>query len=193
MAPVLQCPDCGRKHPLASVPDSGTFPCAGCGRMLKVPETVPSTAQAGAQAAADKPPIVIPAPDPPASATQVMRPVVERNPAAPPPSAPAPVLAKGPTSRFVPVALWMRLLLWCIAVPLSFFIVFVLARAFGVFTSEQLSDVFLADGLSRFWPVIRLLPFVALLTAVLVQAGVYLLGRRRGAKKANKSSSAKIS
>jgi hypothetical protein len=161
--------------------------------MLKVPETVPRAAQAGgAQAAgADKPPIVIPAPDPPAPATQVMRPVVERNPAPPPPT-PAPVLAKGPTSRFVPVPVWMRFLLWCVAVPLSFFVVFVLARAFGVFTSEQLSDVFLADGISRFWPVIRLLPFVALLTTVLVQGGVYLLGRRRGAKKASKSSSAKI-
>ena len=25
MAPVLQCPDCGTKHPLASVPEAGTF------------------------------------------------------------------------------------------------------------------------------------------------------------------------
>jgi hypothetical protein len=166
--------------------------------MLKVPETVPRAAQAGASTGtAEKPPVVIPAPGPPAPApspaTQVMRPVVERNPVVPPPPSPAPVLAKGPTSRFVPVALWVRLLLWVIAVPLSFFIVFVLARALGVFTSTQLSDVFLADGISRFWPVIRLLPFVALLTTAMVHAGVYFLGRRRGAKKASKSSSAKIS
>ena len=195
MAPVLQCPECGRKHPLATVKDQGTFPCAGCGRMLKVPETVPRAAHSAPPAAAPgKQPLVIPAPTPtPAPPpTQVMRPVVQRNPAATPSSAPAPVLAKGPTSRFVPIALWMRLLLWCIAVPLSFFVVFVLARAFGVFTSTQLSDVFLASGISRFWPVIRLLPFVALLTAVLVQAGVYFLGRRRGAANASRSSSAKI-
>jgi hypothetical protein len=161
--------------------------------MLKVPETVPRSTQAGAQLTnVEKPPLVIPAPTPPAPATQVMRPVVERNPAAALPSKPAPVLAKGPTSHFVPVAWWQRLLLWCVAVPVSFFIVFVLARAFGVFTSNQLSDVFLANGLSRFWPVIRLLPFVALLTAALVHGGVYVLGRRRGATKASRSSSAKI-
>jgi len=40
MAPVLKCPDCGEKHPLASVPTHGAFPCQGCGRVLKVPEAV---------------------------------------------------------------------------------------------------------------------------------------------------------
>jgi hypothetical protein len=74
------------------------------------------------------------------------------------------------------VSRWARLLLWLVAVPLGFLLVFGFARAFGFFTSTQLQDVFLAD---MFWPVIRLLPFVALVTATIVHGGVLLLGRRR--------------
>src|SRR5258708_2807955 len=40
MAPVLQCPDCGEKHPIGQVPAQGDFPCHGCGRTLKVPDVV---------------------------------------------------------------------------------------------------------------------------------------------------------
>jgi hypothetical protein len=75
---------------------------------------------------------------------------------------------------------WMRFLLWIVAVPLSFVLVFVIARALSFFTSNQLSDLFLANDTARFWPVARLLPFVALLTASLVQGGVFVLARLRG-------------
>ncbi len=91
---------------------------------------------------------------------------------------PTPVL--GPTPTFAPVPLWMRFVLWVVAVPLSFFIMFLVARATGLFTSSQLSDVFLANDAARFWPVIRMLPFVALLTAGLVHGGVYVIARQRG-------------
>ena len=74
----------------------------------------------------------------------------------------------------------MRLLLWFVAVPLGFSLVFLTARAFSLFTTNQLSDLFLANDTGRFWPVARLLPFVALVTAILVQAGVYGLARLRG-------------
>ena len=47
---------------------------------------------------------------------------------------------------------------------------------------KVLSDLFLANNVGRFWPVARLLPFVALVTASLVQGGVYLLARMRGRK-----------
>ena len=43
MAPVLQCPDCGQKHPLDTVSNTPAFRCKGCGRMLKLPtELLPS-------------------------------------------------------------------------------------------------------------------------------------------------------
>ena len=189
MAPVLQCPDCGSKHPLGEVPESGAFPCKGCGRVLKVPERVAQSARpeaaptrveapvAPAPVAATAPPPVAPEP----SATAVM-PVVETNPWQ---NSPAPAPAARPIDDRKPlgkVPMWMRFLLWIVAVPLGFIIVFVVARAFGVFTSSQLSDVFLASDPGRFWPVARVLPFVALVTAVIVQAGVYAIARLRGGR-----------
>jgi hypothetical protein len=84
------------------------------------------------------------------------------------------------SARLGRVPWWMRFILWVIAVPLGFFVVFSIARAFNLFTSNQLSDLFLANNPGRFWPAARLLPFVALVTASIVQLGVYLLARWRG-------------
>jgi hypothetical protein len=99
----------------------------------------------------------------------------------------SPKPGRGALVRLASVPWWMRLLLWIVAVPLSFLLVFLVARAFGMFTTNQLSDVFLADNSGRFWPVARLLPFVALFTAALVQGGVYLLARWRGGRLAARS------
>jgi hypothetical protein len=84
------------------------------------------------------------------------------------------------SARLGRVPWWMRFILWLIAVPLGFIVVFSIARAFNLFTSNQLSDLFLANNPGRFWPAARLLPFVALVTAGFVQVGVYLLARWRG-------------
>jgi hypothetical protein len=176
MAPVLQCPDCGTKHPLPEVPKAGAFPCRGCGRVLKVPEMPP------------RPATTAPPPAPVDAAATRVAPIVEQNPQpaperpAPGPVAPAPVppTARGRRGVLAPVPWWMRLLLWIVAIPLGFVVVFGFARVFGIFTGSDLSEVFLASGSSRFWPVVRLLPFVAVAIAVFVQAGVYLLARLRG-------------
>jgi hypothetical protein len=87
----------------------------------------------------------------------------------------------------------MRLLLWIVAVPLSFLLVFLVARALSLFTTNQLSDLFLANNTGRFWPVARLLPFVALVTAALVQGGVYGLARVRGRSRGGARSSSDLS
>jgi hypothetical protein len=92
----------------------------------------------------------------------------------------SPRSVRRPVARLGRVPWWMRFLLWIVAIPLSFVLVFVIARALSFFTSNQLSDLFLANDTSRFWPVARLLPFVALLTASLVQGGVFVLARLRG-------------
>ena len=212
MAPVLQCPDCGEKHPLSRVPTEGAFPCEGCGRVLKVPEVVaqraasapvPASAPASAAEPAGAPSVPddeqIPAPEGNGEQPLRVRPVPIATALANPRVAPADPAAtratsatgdalgaslsrgsRRPVARLGPVPWWMRLLLWFVAVPLAFLIVFLAARLFGVFTTTQLSDLFLANSTSRFWPVARLLPFVALVTASLVQAGVYGLARLRG-------------
>lgn len=77
------------------------------------------------------------------------------------------------------VSRWVRLLLWIVAVPLGFMIVFGVGRGVGVFTGTQLEDIFLATGWHRFVPLVRLLPFVALVIAGIVQGGVALLMRSR--------------
>lgn len=188
MAPVLQCPECGTKHPIDTVPERGAFPCTGCGRVLKVPEIVAEKARAAAPAAAAAttaaPVVAPPAPSaaapvaPPAPARTQALPVVERSPRSAEKAAPAtPSPSAGGLGK---VPLWMRLLLWVAAIPAGFIIVFSVARAFGFFTSNQLSDLFLADGNDRFMPLVRVLPFVALVAALIVHGGVYLIARRRG-------------
>ena len=74
---------------------------------------------------------------------------------------------------------WMRFLLWFVAVPLAFVIVFGLAKVFHVLTLNQYENIALDEGWNRFVPIARLMPFVALVTAGLVQGGVYGLTRWR--------------
>jgi hypothetical protein len=176
MAPVLLCPECGAKHPLDSV-GSSAFPCKGCGRTLKVPQQVPAAAGVAAAPAADAdlpwPHASVP-PEP--TSTRVV-PTTTTPP-------PAPAAKRLPPKRRAasldPVpARWLRFLLWLVAVPLGFVIVFALARAFGMLNSTQIEDVVITEGLSRFWPIARLLPFVALVTAGIVQASVFGITRLR--------------
>ena len=74
MAPVLQCPECGTKHPLGDIGERTAFPCTGCGRQLKVPaaahakQTVPPLARTGCPAAR------VPRPEPETRAMQSVAP-----------------------------------------------------------------------------------------------------------------------
>ncbi len=56
----------------------------------------------------------------------------------------------------------IRFLLWIVAVPLAFLVVLALARGLGMLTSNQIQDLALAEGWGRFWPIARLVPFIAL-------------------------------
>lgn len=213
MAPVLQCPECGARHPLDSVGLRSAFPCVGCGRTLKVPAQArtiaPTRAPEMAPAAAAAPPAP-PAPAAPApavdpDATRVFSttaPPLPKTAAAAPVGVAAagvtpagiatpagtPIPAPGTngaatTSRLGPLGpvpgRWVRFGLWVIAVPLAFVVVFGLARALGLLTTNEITDVALAEGWQRFWPIARLVPFVALLTAAFVQGGVYAIARFR--------------
>jgi hypothetical protein len=163
MAPVLQCPDCGTKHPIDVASDAAAFRCSGCGRTLKVPEQFRAA----------------PPPPPPGPVTTSVDAT-----ALPPRPAPATNGQRTLSRRKVRaqagvVPFPLRLLVWIVAVPLGFAIVFGLARAFGMLSSNQLEDVFLETGWSRFWPVARLLPFVALVTASIVHFTILFASRWR--------------
>jgi hypothetical protein len=169
VAPVLQCPDCRTKHPLSAA-TGASFRCSGCGRVLKVPEQYRRAARTGARSGmtGDRP---------------TGTPASPASPRLPETVAATPVRPPGGNGR-VPspaapgVPLWTRGLLWLVAVPLGFVLVFGFARAIGVLNTNQLEDLFLESGWGRFWPVARLLPFVALLTATIVHFSVYGLARR---------------
>ncbi|MDQ1520622.1 MAG: hypothetical protein QOI55_1695, partial [Actinomycetota bacterium] len=91
MAPVLQCPDCGQKHPLDAVSNTPAFRCHGCGRMLKVPhQLIPAT---------DEEPLPAPPHFPPRRVPAAMR---------------AP---RGPRGDELPRL--VRILIWIVAVPLG--------------------------------------------------------------------------
>jgi hypothetical protein len=150
MAPVLQCPDCNTKHPIDVASDAAAFRCRGCGRVLKVPEQFRAPTRPADAAAAPKP----------GTNGKVGTRRLER------------AIAGA-------VPFWIRLLLWLVAVPLSFAIVFGIAQALGLLTSSQLGDVFLETGWDRFWPVARLLPFVALVCASIVHFSVLWISRWR--------------
>jgi hypothetical protein len=77
---------------------------------------------------------------------------------------------------------WARFGMWVIAVPLAFLVVFGLAKALGILTTNQITDVALAEGWNRFVPIARLVPFVALVTAGIVHGGAYGIARLRANK-----------
>jgi hypothetical protein len=143
VAPVLQCPDCGQKHPLDAVSNTPAFRCKGCGRMLKLPsELLPS------------------APDEPAAAPTVF-----------PPRRVPPAMRGSRRLRGDELPRVARVAIWFVAVPLSFVLVFGTTRAFGFLSQRQLEDTFLLSGWDRFWPILRVLPFWALITALVVHFG----------------------
>ena len=162
MAPVLQCPDCGTKHPIDVASDAAAFRCSGCGRTLKVPEQFRASA---------------PAPVAPAAAATAMTAIVAPKPAAS--NGQRTLSRRKVRAQAGVVPFPLRLLVWIVAVPLGFAIVFGAARAFGLLSSNQLEDVFLETGWSRFWPVARLLPFVALVTASIVHFTILFMSRWR--------------
>jgi hypothetical protein len=179
MAPVLLCPECGTKHPLDGV-NGSAFACRGCGRTLKVPQQVPAAVGHGSAA--------VPAASDPSSTRVVstsprMPDGSAGRPAAPAPDAAAPPRRRAGSIDPVP-GRWVRFLLWIIAIPLGFLIVFEVAKAIGVLTTNQIEDVALTEGYARFVPIARLLPFVALVTAGLVHGGVYGITRLRARRHA---------
>lgn len=185
MAPVLQCPDCATKHSLDVAAGRSSFRCSGCGRVLKVPERFRPPAPTVRPGSSDAPP-------PPRGRTTAGGPATatfgrERLPAPKPNGMPTRRVQRALAGS---VPFWARALLWLVAVPLGFVVVFGSARAAGALSTNQLQDLFLETGWNRFWPVARLLPFVALVTAATVHFSVLGLSRWRAGRATQRVASA---
>lgn len=206
--PSLVCPDCGQPHALDSVGDAPRFHCRGCGRPLKVPARFIKGQRKGAGDAPDPGALATgspesnpgalakrsPAPDRGTLTTQA--PVLPASTGDPDPAATsvapavgAPPVARTRSRRAAPgprrVPLWLRLIIWLLAIPLGAMVVFGAAGAVGALSSRQLLDTFLESGADRFVAVARLLPLWALVSAALVHFSVMAIAHglphRRGA------------
>jgi hypothetical protein len=209
MARALECPACGARHRLDTLPESPTFRCQQCGQVLKVPSAVSSD----------------PSAPPPPSRTGALAPVAppprRANPDAPPSDQPtrvapaasaaavsatvsatadhdavesgrngrgsAPAAQPAPAKRSR-VAWYWRLLAWVVAVPLGFFLTAWPAYQLGFIEKDDLLDIFVGTGIGRYLRL-GIVTFVwALVTALLVQlfveGGRVRAARRRRARAA---------
>jgi len=232
MARALECPACGSRTSLQSLPDAPTFKCERCGQVLKVPsEARPAAAKStAAKPPAQKPPPAKQPPVPPArggagspappprrgtpagavsSAATAAAVSATVNQGDPVPSAPSPTRRErregtsaappGPadaakrgatptsvTDTRAKVRWYWRLLAWVVAVPVGFLLTAYPAYHFKWIKKNDLLDVFVGTGTSRYTRLIVLTLGWALVTALLVQlfveGGRWVARRRRAGK-----------
>jgi hypothetical protein len=213
MARALECPACGARHRLDSLPDTATFRCERCGQVLKAPVAVSSdpsappppartaAARTGAPAPVAPPPRrTAPIPDTTAatrkapaasaaavSATVSATPSAENGKDAARGRRGAPPPTATPASRSKVHWYW-RLLAWIVAVPLGFLLTAWPAYEFGFIKKDDLLDIFVGTGLGRYVRLAIVTLAWALVTALLVQlfveGGRVRAARRRRARAA---------
>jgi len=214
MARALECPACGARHRLDSLPDSPTFKCDRCGQTLKAPVAVssdpdapapptrrPAASSTGAPAPVAPPPRrVAPNGDaqqetrgaPVASAAAVSATVsaTER------PDADGGAGRDGNGPRRTPAApasrasvhWYWRLLAWVVAVPLAFVVTAWPAYEFGFIKKDDLLDIFVGTGTGRYVRLAIVTLVWALVTALMVQ--LFVEGGRARANRRRRSRAA---
>ena len=174
-AQLLQCPDCSHRHDLSALGAVEVFHCAGCARPLKVPAVL--LAAPISQAPTPMTPM---APTPMASTPAALNNGTSKVD----PTLTTPVVNPGRRAAAeldmapVRIRLWIRLAIWCVAVPFGMFVVFGIAGKLNIITFDELLKTFTASGWDRFAPIAKILPVAALLIAIIVQASVTGLERR---------------
>jgi hypothetical protein len=202
MARALQCPSCSTTMPLEGHEAGETIRCGSCGQAMKVPPGL-SKRSGSARSPAGASMAAVPAPRRGSRATVTAGGAAAGaaggtavlTPSTPPPARPVsanPVLSAGPDrrnrsrdagGRREALPLWLRILVWVIALPLGLVIVGVPARQAGYLTSQKLLDVIVKHDLDRFVPIVVIVALWALVTALLVTAlvegGRWWMLRRR--------------
>lgn len=197
MAKAIQCPSCGRKHRVATLPDAPTFRCENCGQPLKVPAQFrPSVMASSGHAGQPDPPgapradatAVLPK-EPPVAASAAAAPAASRAPTpARRPTPPSPQAE--PTSAPDTVSRPLRVLAWVVAMVLGLLITLWVARITGWLSGDRLVDVFTQEGWARYIRIIAIAPVWALFTTLwltLFLEGGRALKRRRAEKRAEEA------
>ena len=194
MAHALECPACGARHRLDTLPESPTFRCDRCGQVLKVPTPVSSSGSGGPPPPARQSgpaPVVPPrrrdaaiqngpagdtaTREPPVrTAAAVSATVAAAGPAEDAADAetgrrtrrPAKSKADGPRQK---VSWYWRLLAWIVAVPVGFVITAWPAYELGFIKKDDVLDIFVGTGSGRYVRLAIATMVWALVTALLVQ------------------------
>jgi hypothetical protein len=191
MARALECPACGARHRIETLPDAPTFRCDRCGQALKVPTPVSSAGSDGPPPPARRSGTAPVAPPPrradpaqqngPAADTATQAAPVRTAAAVSATVASAgpveeaeearrrerrPARSTGPKKR---VAWWWRLLAWIVAVPVGFVITAWPAYELGFIKKDDVLDIFVGTGSGRYVRLAIATAVWALVTALLVQ------------------------
>jgi hypothetical protein len=193
MAKAIQCPTCGRKLGVGSLPDAPTFRCPSCGKNLKVP------AQFRPSVMASQRHVRRPSPEAQPSSTAVLpKQVPARAARSAPAAARRPAPARPPVRPTTepgdkPLPLPIRLLAWFAALALGLLITGWIARISGWLSGDRLVDVFTGTGgMERYLRVVALAPAWALVTTLLLTGfleGGRALARRRNEVRADREAS----
>jgi hypothetical protein len=181
MAATLRCPDCGHRHELAAVAGRNTFPCASCGRPLKVPEQYRTASPPASAPTTSSPP---PEPERVAGGRVEVQPMPREGAG----SQLLPPLPDRSAADVAPLGRVWRVLIWVAAVPLGAMVGGFVGTRVGLVSTDEVEDAFLESGAARFVPLVILVLAWAVATALIVQgaiAGIDAWRRRRAARSAS--------
>src|SRR5262245_21492799 len=183
MSKAIQCPACGRKHRVATLPDAPTFTCENCGQPLKVPAQFRPSVMSSSRHVRQ--------PDPPRRDATAVLPE-QRAPAPVAATTPSPArrpttprAAAEPASAADEVSRPLRVLAWVVAMVLGLIVTLWVARITGWLSGDRLVDVFTQEGWARYIRVVAVAPVWALFTTLLLTLfleGGRALARRRAEK-----------
>ncbi len=189
MASGLQCPACGHKHRVSTLPDVEAFRCEECGQMLKIPTAlrpqIAASAGAGSGQSAAKPDATVRVPEVPReSAVRAAAPSPQQTSVLPVSKAPAPAQSAPPPSTGGKIlSLPVRLTAWIIGMVVGGIFVLAVARKSRFLSGQRVIDIVTGNGWARYgrlavvalaWGLVS-----AVLVHLLVEGGRAIATRRR--------------
>ena len=188
MATGLQCPACGHKHHVATLPDAEAFRCEECGQMLKIPAALrpPAAASAGARSeqSAARPDATVRVPEVPRESTVRAATSPRATSVLPVSKTPAPARSALPPGTGGKIlSLPLRLMAWIIGMAVGGIVVLAVARKSRFLSGQRVIDIVTGSGWARYgrlavvalaWGLVS-----ALLVHLLVEGGRAIASRRR--------------